>query len=312
MGVESADDIAKALEFSKKYSSLNENSKKLYDAIQGEKEDEIYNVLSQKRELDKIAKLEITKADDATEILKANLKYKYPDLSKEDVDFQFSRLYNIPQKPSQKDDQTDEEYQESLSLWNQQVDQVQRGMIIDAKLAKPEILKYQSQLVLPDIPKTEPPVYQPTQEELIAAQKQQEAYLQAVDKGLGDFKGFSVEYKDEEVAIPINYEVTPEEKNQLKQTMESLYSGWGPLQERWVNPDGTYNSKALAEDLYLLQNKDKVFQKIANESAAKRLAQKIKTDSNIQLNDGSSQRRYDPTGEKAPQEQLVDSMWDKY
>jgi hypothetical protein len=291
---------------------VNEQSQKLYEAFKSGKEDDIFGYLSQKKQLEKLSKLELTKAEDAAEILKTVLQFKHKDLSKEEIDFYFNSQNPLPQKPVQKDDQTDEEYQESLSLWKQQVEQVEKKMIIEAKLAKPELAKYQSELVLPDIPQAAPTQTGPSQEELAQLQQQQAAYIQDVDKGLSELKGFNVEYKDEEVSLPLNYDITPDEKAKIKPIMESLFTDLSYLSNRWANKDGSINTKLMAEDLYILENKEKVFQKFANESAAQRLAHKIKADSNIDLNDRSAQRLHNPGDAASEVDKLAETFWDKY
>ncbi len=41
-----------------------------------------------------------------------NMRNNYPDLTKEEIEFQFNRNFGVPSKPVQKDIETDEEYQE--------------------------------------------------------------------------------------------------------------------------------------------------------------------------------------------------------
>ena len=288
----------------------NEQSEKLFLALKEGKEDDIYSYLSRKKELERVSKLEVSKPEDAEQVLKTSLKYRHPELSADEVDHLFKMQHPVPPKPVQRTDQSDEEYESSLSLWQQQVEQAQKGMVIQAKLAKPELAKITPELVLPDIPQATPKPAEPSQEELAQLQQIRDAYLQDVSKGLNDLKGYNVEYKDEEVKLNLNYEITPEEKAKLKPIMESLATDISYLQNRWANPDGTYNAKLMAEDLYLLENKEKVFQKFANESASQRLAHKIKADSNIDLNASSPQRTYNPESHRTEWEKAEDYIWD--
>lgn len=264
----------------------NDASKRFFEALQEGKEDDLYTFLDAKRKLSQAQNLDITKADDAAKILKLDLQYKHKDLTAEEVEFIFNRDYKVPTKPVQKDDQTDEEYAETLSLHEQRVKEIQQSMIIDAKMAKPRLSQYSSEIILPDIPKSAPTAKQPTAEELQQFEKQRDAYFQEVTKGLQSVKGFTTEYKDEAVTIPISYEITNEEKTAIKPIMESLSSSWEYFEKRWSNPDNTINTTLMAEDLYILENKGKVFQKFANEAGSQRLVHKIKDDSNIDLDDG--------------------------
>lgn len=287
----------------------NEESKRLFDAWKDGKEDEVYAYLDQKRKLENAEKMDISKATDAAEILKLNLQYKHKDLTKDEVEYLFNREYALPAKPAQRDDQTDEEYEQSLSVWKQQVADVERGMVIQAKLAKPELAKYKNEIIAPEIPKAEPKLNEPTPEELENLRKWETAYLQDVDKGLTTLKGYTTRFKDEEVEIPISYEISNEEKTALKPIMESLGKGYDYFAKRWLNQDGSVNTALMGEDLYLLEYKERVFQKIANESGSQRLVLKMKDSSNIQLG-GSPQKAFVPDAEKSYQQRQAEAIWD--
>jgi hypothetical protein len=76
---------------------------------------------------------------------------KYKDLTREEIDYKFNKQFGIPNRPVQKDIETDEEYQDRLSNWESKARDVETELMIEAKLAKPELERFKSELVLPDI-----------------------------------------------------------------------------------------------------------------------------------------------------------------
>ncbi len=80
----------------------------------------------------------------------------------------------------------------------------------------------------------------------------------------------------------------------------------------WDAQSKSFNINKMQEDLYLLMNKDKIFQKIAGESAAQRYQHHLKISNNIKLNGVNNQMDI-PTGqqldEKAKQKQVADAIW---
>jgi hypothetical protein len=275
------------------------------------KEDEIYNYIHQKRELDRLEKYDIADANQAAEILRANLQYKYKGtLSSQEIDRLFSKQYSLPTKPIQSLEQTDEDYALATQAWEQQVSEKQMDMIIEAKMTKPELSKLKSQIVQPEIQKPQLQQQGPTQEELAAAEAGRKAYLGALESGYQNFKGYSVVAKDGEVQLPINYTVTPEELTASKQTLENfnINDFFG---SRWFDESGNPKVTVMQEDLYDLVNRDKIHQKIANEAAAQMKAYLIKNQNNINLN--SVNQNMGPTANQAPpkteSQSLAENIW---
>ena len=248
------------------------------------KEDEIYNYIHQKKQLEKLEKYDVADATQAGEILRANLQFKYKDtLSQQEIDRLYSKQYSLPNKPAQTLDQTDEDYAETVQAWESQVKERQMDMIIEAKMMKPELAKLKSQIVPPDIQKPQMQQEGPSQEELAAMEAGRKAYLGAIESNFQNFKGFTVTAKDGEVQMPISYAVNQDEVNASKQTLENFNVNefFGT---RWFDEKGTPNVTLMQEDLYLLANRDKIFQKIATEAFTQMKAHMIKSQNNINLN----------------------------
>jgi hypothetical protein len=245
--------------------------------------EDAYPILETRKKLERIEKLDATKPKDAAEIIKTDLLYKNKDLTQDDVDFMFDEKYTVPDKPKQSDEQDDDDYAKSVAKWEKQVALVEKRMAIDAKLAKPELSKLKSELVLPDIHKVEQGAQQPTQESLDAAKAARENFLRAIETDYSKLDDFSVKVKDESVEFTTAFKVPDEDKSALKKIAQEFimedYFG-----KRWVDKDGNVNVKQFMADLYLLENGGKVLQGVANNAASERRKEIIKQNSNIKLN----------------------------
>jgi hypothetical protein len=261
-------------------------SRTLFDAIREGKTDDVYDILSQQKRLEKLTTAEVT-PDLAYDIIKTNLQNKYQDLTADEVDLLFYESYNFPPKPEQGYEETDEDYKEKVQNWQSQVDFIEKRMIIDAKVIRPELNKLKSDLKLPDIYGMGE--YESAlQEESEALGRARTNYERALDSQFNSFGGFNVSVKDEEVEIPISFNVADEERLALKQEL-SDFDGEAYLESRWFNEAGEPNVKQIMADKYVLENLPRILQKVANEAASQRLLAHLKKTGNITLNQQSPQ-----------------------
>lgn len=273
------------------YKYANEASEKIAKAINEGKDDELYQFFDKKHKLTTAKNLDPNTVSSAAEIVKLNWRLENEDLSAEDVDHMFRKRFTTQRQPVQLVDELDEDYQERVADWKNTVKDVERDLIIEAKMVKPKLAQYESKLVLPEIPKQEnTPAAQapPTPEELAAHKADKQRYISVTDTAIKNLKEFKAQVKDEEVEIPVSYIVSDEERAATKAIVDGLYGSFDYFVERWKNPDGTMNEAKLAEDITLLENREKIFQKLTNEGAAKRMAHKIKESKNPSVNQPSS------------------------
>ena len=261
-------------------------SKTLFDAIKEGKADDVYEILNQQKRLEKLTSSELT-PNLAVDIIKTNIQNKYKDLNQDEVDLLFYDQYFVPSKPEQGYDESDEDYSTKVKSWQSQVDYVDRKMMIEAKVIRPELEKLKSELRLPDIYGQEKQAAA-SQEEFELQQKARSVYEKALESDFNNFKGFDVTVKDEEVEMPISYSVSDEEKSALKNRL-SDFDVVDYYENRWFNKDGTPNVKQTMQDIYLLENFDKISKKLANEAAAQMMVAHIKKTGNITLNQATPQ-----------------------
>ena len=268
----------------------NETSEKFFTLLKEGKEDELFNFLAEKKRLDKLATASVDNVDVAADILKLNFQKKYKDLSADEVEYLFNKQFSIPSKPTQKDDELDIEYEERLATWEREKALAEKQIIIEAKLAKPEIEKYKADLKLPDISNLTK-ANEPTEEDLKLEQEARDSYLAKLNSDYKAFEGFNVAVKNEDVDIAVAFTPTEDEKVALKEMLSDFdYENF--LSARWIK-DGVPDVKQAMEDIYLLQNGKKVMQKMANEAANKMFEEIVKKNSNIKLGK-SSQPSFTP------------------
>lgn len=271
----------------------NEASQKYFEYIKDGKEDDLINFLNEKKRLDKLTSVEITDST-AAEIVKLGIYQKNKTLTPDEIDFVFNKKFSVPAKPVMTEDKTEDEYKQELSIWENKVAEVKKELVIEAKMAKPELDKFKTELILPDIQKgIDPKIAEEHQKVLEASAKQRNDFLQTLDKDFKNFNGYSVTYKDKDVEIPITYTVTDEEKivqrDELKDFNVNEF-----LDERWFGKDGVSKINQIQEDLYFLKNRDKVLQKMVNDAGAKTKAAFIKSIRPVDVEGNTNKGTFEP------------------
>ena len=261
-------------------------SKTLFDAIKEGKTDDIYEILNQQKKLDKLILNELT-PDLAVDIIKTNIQNKYKDLTSDEVDLLFYDQYFVPSKPEQAYDDSDEDYATKVKTWQSQVDYLDKKMMIEAKVIRPELTKLKSELKLPDI-YGEAQQEAESREEVEKMQQARSIYEKTLDSDFQSFSGFTVSVKDEDVEIPISFNVAEEERLAMKNTLADFDSD-SYFGERWFAEDGKPKVQQMMADKYLLENYNKILQKVANEAASQRMLAHLKKTGNININQPTPQ-----------------------
>lgn len=280
-----------------------------------EKEQEIFDKLNKRAELRKLESLDITNANDAAYVIKSNLRAKYPELDERDISDMFDENYSRLPKPIQKFDQTDEEFEAEVKLWESREDAINRKIVRDAKIAKPELIKLQNQIELPDIP-TKNAVQELSQEDLQKINDTKSAFTKSAESFIKQFNGFSAVIKDKDVEIPISYDLSKEEKAEVESSLnvfvEKGLDANAVFAKRWLNEDGTLNAESVIKDMALLLSGEKISQKYVNDAANKRLEAYLKDKKNISVSGSSSpvQNNFGATQESQMKE-MQDFFWNQ-
>lgn len=285
----------------------NEESKKLYEYIQEGKEDDVYSFLDKKKKIEKLSTADLSNKHIASELVKFGIQNENPGLSADDVEFLFNQKYSVPSKPVELPTDTEDEYQEKVSAWEKQVEAIEKGLIIEAKMQQPKMAQLKKELVLPNIERELPNQQEPTQEELQKVQAVRDNYLQKLESDYKNFNGYEVKYKDEEVEIPVNFVVPDENKVALKKELET-FDVDEFIGQRWFTKEGQPNVMQMMEDVTLLREKEAVFQKIANEVGAKMKLHYMGQKANVSVN-GNQQATFNPNTAKSQMDEQIDFIW---
>lgn len=277
-----AQQLAELKEKAKGKEFANDYSRQMYEYLLEGKEDDLYSHLSQKKQIEKLLSADVTDEKTAAEMVKFGIKSKNNDLTSDEVEFLFNKRFGIPKEPTQLNTETDEEFDARKNEWAAQVNAVKKEMIIEAKLAKPEIEKLKNELVLPKIGGEGQP--QLTQEDLQRLEENQKRFIQKVDAEFKNFNGFEVKYKDEEVEIPVTFGYDEAQKAALKEELKTFDVDVF-FDQRWFS-NGEPNVVKIMQDISLLKDGEAVMQKIANEVGAQVLKHYRKTTSNVSVTGG--------------------------
>ena len=303
--VEEAEQEFKKLKEQPSFEFKDDVSKSLFDAIKEGKADDVYEILNQQKRLEKLTSSELT-PDLAAEIVKTNIKNKYKDLSADDVELLFYDQHFVPLKPEQGYDESDEDYAGKVKTWQSQVDYAERRLMIEAKVIRPELEKLKSEIKLPDI-YNEAGREAESQEEFEIMQQARSIY-ETLDSDFQSFSGFNVSVKDEDVEIPISFNVAEDERLAMKNDLTDFDSD-SYFEGRWFTKDGKPNVQQIMADKYLLENREKIFSKIANEAASQRLLAHLKKNGNININQSPTPQGAKPDLNGTEAERLRMAEW---
>lgn len=265
----------------------NEESKVIYESLISGDYGSVSDMLYEQKLLSNLSEM-----NDSDAVI-MSLAYQYPDLTPEEIHEEFESRYGIPKE--------DTEYmsEDELSAYNRKVEKeskrIERELKKDARVAKETLSSYKKEISFPDIlskakefasvvdPKEYVNQYiqsEQTKSEQ-TAKAEREKYLSQVDKGLNEFNGFEVKYKDEEVSIDAKFSIPDEDKTALKQELNDfdLVDYFG---NRYVKDD-QYDTRQIAEDKYFLQNRDKIINSLVTQAVSKAKLDWLKSIKGIDL-----------------------------
>ena len=290
----------------------NDIARNIYESLVSGDISDVADTLYEQKVLSEIDRM------DESDILKLKIAYDYPDLTPQEVEEEFQSKYGI-EKDFDESLLTEEELSAKRKQIEKQEKAIARELKKDVREAKDYLQSLKQDISFPDIlsqvqQKSQSPVNPEefVNQYLTAQQEEQaKAYSQAremfeksIDDGLKSFEGFNVNYKDEDVQFDGKYALTQEDKAQLQETMkafdlESFYGG------RYYK-DGKYDTKQLAEDIYFLQNRDKVVNSMVTQAVSKAKSDILKSMKNIDYNDSP---RPSATRDSSDFDKMVDKMF---
>jgi hypothetical protein len=276
------------------YEWNNDVAKNIYDGLVSGNVSEIADILYEQKVLSELDTMS------ESDIVKLRLAYDYPDLTPQEIEEEFASKYS-----ADKDFDQSLMSEEEITAKNKQIEKqekaIARELKKDVRDAKDYLQTLKQDISFPDIlshlQQKQAPVntddivnqYLESQEQENAKvyQEAREVFEKSIEDGLKGFEGFNVSYKDEEVQFDGKYALSPEEKAQLQSDLKTfdLESFYGPRYYK----DGKYDSKQLAEDVYFLQNRDKIVNSMVTQAVSKAKSDLLKGMKNIDYSNAPRQ-----------------------
>lgn len=241
----------------------NPDSEKVMRALQAGKHTEVYQILEQQMKIDSLTEGEMT-PEKAAEVVKLGMQIKYKDLSSKEIDHKFNKTYALPPKPVQTSDEEPEEYQARVATWQAVVDDKQMDLMIEAKLAKPDLQTAKTKLVFPEIGQT-------VDEDYVQWKKAIEDNGKLAEQTAQAYKAFTpktietkINFNDEANKIAFEFQYEPDVQG-FAQSVE-MVSDVTLFWKQFINPDGSPNREKFLDAVYFASNKDKVILAAMNQA----------------------------------------------
>lgn len=232
-------------------------------ALAAGKREEVWKALDHEMRIERLLNSELNN-NSAAEVVKMGMALKYKDLTPDEINYKFNKQFAIPPEPKQMDIEEDDAFLSRHTAWKDLVADKQMELMIEAKLAKPELVNAKGKLEIPDI---ETPVdegyiqYQKMLEENARLQGEVKAAYQKLTPEAVETK---LNFKDEANKISFEFQFKPDAEmfNKAVDIATDYEKFWGLFQ----NSDGTPNQKLFLESIMYALDKDKVLLSAMNQT----------------------------------------------
>jgi hypothetical protein len=248
----------------------DDESGKILRALAAGKREEVWQVLDQEIRVERLLNAEVN-AENAADIVKMGMQLKYKDLTPQEINYRFNKQFALPPEPKQMIDEEDADFSNRLASWQEQVNDKKMELMIEAKLAKPELQKSKANFVYPDIEtpdNVEFLQYKKMLEEQKAMEQEQERLSQEVKAAYKAMTPKQVEtkikFKDEANKIDFEFQFEPDADGFSKAV--EIASDADLFWKNFVNPDGSPNRQKMLDVIYYSNNKEKVIMSAMNQA----------------------------------------------
>lgn len=239
-----------------------EEDAKILKALAAGKRAELREFLNREAQIEQLVSGDVTK-ETAAQIVKLKMQLTNKDLTSQEIDYRYKKQFGVPPQPVRGIDEEDGEYNDRVAQWQEIVNDREMDLIIEAKMARPDIEKAKGQLSVPEI---ETPVDEGyAQYQQMLAQKAQddaatkEAYKAMTTKAIET----KLNFKDEANKIDFEFQFEPDAEGFTKavQTACDADLFW----QTFTNSDGTPNRQKFLDAIYYANNKDKIIMSAINQ-----------------------------------------------
>jgi hypothetical protein len=297
----SVDEILQLAEkpVSQEINFANETSKKVFDYLKEGKVDKFMNIYQQQKQLENVDKL------DADNVLKLRLKYENPELSDAELQDEFESRYGVEQPDIDEDLDDPADIEKAKKRYEREVSAMERLKKKDLKEAKSFLQEKRQEIVLPDIA-TSQSQQEPSKEAEVdeaAIKEFRDKYVKSIDSAVNEVTGFGTKYKDDELDFQTAFVIDQAEKQNLKQSLEkfTLQDYFVP---RYIKEDGSFNTTAIAKDLYVLENFNKIIDAHVSQAVNNTKSLFIKGLKNANFQDTTM--RQQPNEQLSKEQEMVD------
>lgn len=224
---------------------------------------QVWQFLDREMRIEKLLNAEVNK-DSAADIVKLGMALKYKDLTPEEINHKFNKQFAIPSKPTKAFEEEDTDYEQRVATWQEQVNEKYMDLMIEAKLAKPELQNSKGKFTIPEIETAVDEGYiqykQMLEENARIDAEVKEAYKAITPKAVET----KLNFKDEanKIAFEFQYEPDAQLFNKAVEVASNADLYWKTFQ----NPDGTPNRTLFLESIMYALDKSKVLMAAMNQS----------------------------------------------
>lgn len=259
-----------------RYPEMSDDAKKLLEALQQGKEEEVYNYLSEKR------KDYSTMSD--YDVVKESIIRNNPNWTEKDVAIEIKSKYgNLAAKKDLSEIDEDiypEEYQRAVEF-NEMIEERETILARDAREAR-RILEEQKKNI--EFPKLTQEAVEPEVDPQ-EVERLNKLWEDMVDVEVPKLSDFKYKLNGEDVV----YKITDEEKVALTKTMKDFNASDYLFKRGWFDQDGNPNILKIAEDRYRLENEGRIIGSVATQIKNATRKEVISRDiKNIDMEDKSS------------------------
>ena len=263
-------------------------AKTLYENLTSGNIDEVSRITTEQSLLNRVGNL----SDEDRILMK--MGYDHPELSKQEILDEFNAKYGVEQDDVDEDLLTDSELKTRNKQIDKQKKQIERELKKDAASALDYLSSLKKDISFPNL--LEAVKKSPEQNDAMInsymesqakvyeenATKERSVFLNSIENGLNEFNGWDASYKDSEVEVSAKFSIPQEDREALKASLNTF-----TIDEFFGNryfKEGKYNTKQLADDIYLLTNKDRVMSSMLSQAVSATKQALVKGIKNIDYN----------------------------
>jgi hypothetical protein len=232
-------------------------------ALAAGKKEDVWKALDHEMRIERLLTSEVNK-DSAGDIVKMGMALKYKDLTPDEINYKFNKQFAIPPKPTQALEEDEADFQQRLNQWQDVANDKQMELMIEAKLAKPELQNAKGKLEIPDIETPVDEGYIQYKQMLEERARMDEEAKVAYQKLTPEAIETKLNFKDEANKIAFEFQFKPDADmfNKAVDIAANAEKFWGLFQ----NSDGTPNQKLFLKSIMYALDENKVLLSAMNQT----------------------------------------------